>query len=116
MLNRETAKLLVTEYINTYNYKPDNPLIVMDEHTITKEYGWVFFYNSRKFLETGDLNEALGGNAPIIVDKEDGALYVTGTAEATEVYIKRFEAQRRSPLRRLIKWVQSKRSPQQKPS
>ncbi len=111
MLNRETAKLLVTEYINTYKYKPDNSLVVMDEHTITKEYGWVFFYNSRKFLDTGDLNEAVYGNAPIIVDKEDGSLHVTGTAENTEVYIKRFETRRRNPLRRFLKWLRAKRSP-----
>ena len=79
--------------------------MVLDEETITKEYGWVFFYTSRHFQETGDLNEAVFGNAPIIVDKEDGSLHVTGTAQPTEYYIKRFEAQRRNPLRRLRKWI-----------
>jgi hypothetical protein len=32
------------------------------------EHGWIFFYNSRRFLETGALADMLAGNGPIVVD------------------------------------------------
>ena len=34
--------------------------------------GWLFTYNSKSFVETGDPDEALLGNAPIIVDHSGG--------------------------------------------
>lgn len=33
---------------------------------------WVFFYNTRAFLETGLIRHALAGNGPIIVERQDG--------------------------------------------
>ena len=54
---------------------PDRPMI--DESmTQEHEFGWVFQYNSKRFLETGDRLAMLGGNVPFIVDRRDGALYV----------------------------------------
>ena len=47
---------------------PDEPFVVVDSHTIEKSYGWVFFYNSRKFVETGLLQYRLAGNGPVIVN------------------------------------------------
>ena len=49
--------------------------------TRTTDFGWVFFYNSKKYLETGEIRFALAGNAPLIVDALDGSLHVTGTAQ-----------------------------------
>ena len=98
MIDHEEARKLVIGFINANRRRTeeeaDDETVVMDDLTIEKEYGWVFFYNSRRYLETGDMNYALGGNAPIIVEKEDGSLYPTGTAEETEYYIKRYEKQR----------------------
>lgn len=32
----------------------------------------------------------LGGNAPLIVDRRDGSIYVTGTAYSYEKYVKEY--------------------------
>ena len=65
-------------------------LAIADEHTITEDFGWVFFYQSAEFLETGDFSKRLAGNAPIIVSKVDGKLHETGTAKPIEFYIENF--------------------------
>lgn len=48
--------------------------------------GWLFFYTSRRFLETGAIRDALAGNAPFIV-RDTGDITVLGTAHPTEFYL-----------------------------
>jgi len=55
-------------------------IVLVDDHTIEFSAGWVFFYESREYLEGGTVSSALAGNAPLIVGKKDGAVHLTGTA------------------------------------
>jgi hypothetical protein len=43
----------------------------------TKEFdeGWVFYYQSARFLESRDPGEALAGNAPLFVARSNGASF-----------------------------------------
>jgi immunity protein 35 of polymorphic toxin system len=66
-------------------------LVILDEETIEREWGWVFFYNSQRYLETGDILHALAGNAPYLVNRHTGELQVTGTAHPTEHYIAEYQ-------------------------
>ena len=70
----------------------DDEAVVLEEMTMTKPYGWVFFYQSRAYVETGEFAEMLLGNAPIIFDSFDGELRVTGTAEPIEHYLREYES------------------------
>jgi hypothetical protein len=94
MIDREQAKSLVEKEINT----PDATsyenlkLVILDDLTIEKEWGWVFFYNTEEYVKTGDFSESLVGNAPYIVNKYTGELVVTGTAYEIEDYIKEYES------------------------
>ncbi len=62
------------------------------------DFGWVYFWNSKRFIETGEIQYALVGNAPIIVDRSDGKLYWTGTSRRTEFYVEEFRSGNRSPV------------------
>lgn len=66
-------------------------LLDLETYVITAvrefDVGWVYFFDSRRHQETGDLRDAIGGNAPILVDRSDGAAHLTGTARSTEEYI-----------------------------
>lgn len=75
---------------------PDNPLelLLLDEHTIEEDFGWVFFYTSKLYYETGDFRYALAGNAPMIVDRRDGSIHITGTAYPTSYFIEEYRRQR----------------------
>jgi hypothetical protein len=65
---------------------------LVPEQTIEKPYGWVFSYNSLKWIESRSFDDMLLGNAPIIVDRFEGEIRVTGTAHPTEHYLARYEA------------------------
>ena len=70
---------------------PDMQPVILDNAIIERDFGWVFFYQSDRFLATDDMSYALVGNAPIIVNKYEGSVYVTGTADPVEVYIRSYE-------------------------
>src|SRR3954462_5824818 len=66
---------------------------LMLEHTITKPYGWVFFYQSIEYIKTKDfLHHGLSGNSPLIVDRIDGEVRVTGTCRPVALYLAAYEA------------------------
>ena len=70
-------------------------LVLLDHRTLEFGSGWVFFYDSRKHLESRSLRDALAGNAPVIVSKVDGSIHVTGTSHPVQHYIEEFEAKQR---------------------
>jgi hypothetical protein len=102
MTDLATARELVTDYLckikarmNSfgsvllgYPERPKDRFVIVD----TREYdfGWIFFYNTKGFADSGDHLQALTGNSPLIVDRADGRLYVTGTAHPLEHYIKEY--------------------------
>jgi hypothetical protein len=71
---------------------PEDEWVILDAHTIERRWGWVFFYDSRRHRETGDVRLAVAGNAPYFVRRTDGVVFVTGTAYPIERYIGDFEA------------------------
>jgi len=63
-----------------------------DEFAITgyetiEAKGWMFFYNSKEFIETGSFSSALAGNGPIFVGR-DGVLRTVPTFTRWEDAIK----------------------------
>jgi hypothetical protein len=64
---------------------PGTPFAIVESHTIEKPYGWIFFYQSKKFLETGLNQDKLAGNGPIIVNKYDGTLEFLGPLTTWEL-------------------------------
>jgi hypothetical protein len=65
----------------------------VDEH----DFGWLYFYDSASHVATGRPSDAVVGNAPLIVDRNDGRLYVTGTAHPIEHYLQEYRRGNRTP-------------------
>ena len=91
MLDLRTAQKLVEQEVNRSYTIDGDELVVLEEDTIEKEYGWIFFYSSRRFIETRDPNYLLAGNAPIVVNRQTGKLTWLGTAEPLENYVRKYE-------------------------
>ena len=93
MVTKEQAQLMVYRRINEPDpYWPDRPeIVVLESETIEKPWGWVFFYQSKAHLDSGDCRDALGGNAPYIVNRQTGKMVCTGTAYPIEHYIHLYE-------------------------
>ena len=85
------ARRLVEDELQRLAPLPDDEWMVLAQETIEKPWGWVFFYTSRKFHETGEFRYAIAGNAPFIVEKQSGRVLVTGTAKPVQHYIDNYE-------------------------
>ena len=53
--------------------------VVLVDQTVEVEQGWVMFYESAEFVESGDEGDRLVGNGPVFVDRA-GRAAVLGTA------------------------------------
>jgi hypothetical protein len=91
MLTKSEALELVSKELRQMS-PLDDAFVVVDAGTIEKPYGWVFFYNSQKFIETGDNSCRLAGNGPVIVNKHDASVQFFGTANSIETSIGEYEA------------------------
>jgi immunity protein 35 of polymorphic toxin system len=95
MIDRTEATRLALTWLKGKGHETDAiDLCLLEEQTLETEFGWVFFYTSKLFHETGDFKYAVAGNAPMIVDRTLGSLHLTGTARSIEYYIEEFRRQR----------------------
>jgi hypothetical protein len=91
MITKSAARALaLAKILEMWSIDGDVP-VILDEYTIERDFGWVFFYDSQKHQRTNQFSHALAGNAPIIVNRFDSSLHFTGTALAIEEYICRYE-------------------------
>jgi hypothetical protein len=65
---------------------PGGDEAVIADEPIEFDRGWVFMYDSKHYLETGELSAALAGNAPIAVFRS-GEVRILGTAYPLEHYL-----------------------------
>lgn len=91
LITIEEATRLASEWVQNHS-SPTEEIVLVEEETITRPYGWFFFYNSKHFLATQDVDYTLFGNAPLLVDKR-GQVRITGTAYTIEHYVAEFDAQ-----------------------
>jgi len=111
-INRERAQEIVNQYLKRaedemnsfgsalpgHDDQPKYQLIILDDQTQEHDFGWIFFYNTREYIEKGELQAALAGNAPLIVDKSGGRIFETGTAYPIDHYIDEYRAGIRTPV------------------
>jgi len=91
MLKKDEAKKIVEAHLNDSSEDRNYSLVILDEYTIEKDYGYVFFYDSSLYIETEDINHALGGNSPILIEKSTSKIIYTGTANSIEYYLENYE-------------------------
>jgi hypothetical protein len=92
MLTRDQARKLVQSQLDSQATEMGCEAVVIESATLERPFGWVFFYQSKEYLLTGNHSWMLAGNAPLIVDRHTEQIMETGTAEPVEVYIARYEA------------------------
>ena len=90
-MTRDEARMAVLDEI-MQGYRGQEEIVVDEPRTITKPYGWVFFYNTRRFLERREALYALGGNGPIIVEAATGKITRLGTARPVDEEVADFES------------------------
>lgn len=96
VIDKEAAIKLITRYINEHDGL-DEEMAIAPEATVEKDYGWIFFYNTKKYLESGVISYALAGNGPVIIEKSDGRITAFGTNKPVDVLINEYEHTRENP-------------------
>jgi len=91
MVTREQARGLAENELRQLYGESAESLAIDDRATREEAFGWVFFYETKKYLNDGDPDGRLIGNAPIVVDR-DGELHMTGTGEPLEYYLEQIRA------------------------
>ena len=91
-MTESDAKRIAIVHLASLTPEEDDDVVIIDSATIEKSYCWIFFYQSRRYLEFGNISDCLAGNAPIVVVKADGRIHATGTAEPLEFYLDRLTA------------------------
>jgi len=71
MLNQEEAKKIVEQKLRKESYmkKPGMEFVIDESATIECEYGWIFFYQTKLYVETKQNFYRHTGCFPILVDK-----------------------------------------------
>ena len=91
MISREQAAEIVLRKLNR------DPAEDQEEFVVTavraKDYGWVVFFDSKRFLETGETRYAIAGNGPVVVE-HDGSMHPLSTGRPSEQVIAEYEAKR----------------------
>ena len=82
MLTEKQAKKLALQKITFNGLKlKENPPLITEIRDLG--WAWIFFYNSKEFMETGDTEKAYIGAAPVLVDKLDESQHFLGFAWMT---------------------------------
>jgi len=88
MISLSQAQALAQTALN----HDDEDFVIVPGSTMEREFGWVFFYQSRRYLETGDLTERIVGNGPVIVNRITSQVTIFGSSQPIEHYIEKYQA------------------------
>ena len=91
-MTRSDATQIALAYLEQTGRRSGYELVMLEDMTMERSFGWVFFYQSRRYLQSGNFSDLLAGNAPIVVAKTDGRIHVTGTARPLEYYLAQLAA------------------------
>ena len=92
MIERSDAEQLVRDYLAGLTARGSCELAIA--HVYEHDWGWMFVYQSKEYLETGNILHAVAGNVPRFVTL-DGTFHgpVAGSSFDTEEHRKLFEQQ-----------------------
>ena len=65
---------------------------LMPDSTTEYDTCFTFFYQSTSYLKSGNMNEMLVGHGPVIIDKQTGKVFETGSAYSEQRYVMAYEA------------------------
>jgi hypothetical protein len=93
-LDRDGAHKIATDVINRHQRGrqfEDDANVILDEQTLDKGFYFVFFFEARRYLETGNLRDKLYGCTALIIEKDNGAFTELGAGRSVESQLMHFE-------------------------
>ena len=94
----EMARKAAAKYLRSIWNRTDDNFVIADEETLHKDFGWVFFWQSERYLKTEEISDMLVNNVPLIVSKSNGKIYPTGSSRPIEYWIELFRRGELNPV------------------
>jgi hypothetical protein len=85
MMTMNKAKSLALDCVARLTGRAREELLIIDELTQCRRCGWIFFYESRAYLETGDVSRAIGTTGPVVVTHQGETHPLGGERPAGDV-------------------------------
>lgn len=94
MINYDQALLIAKNHIKPQEeslrkIEPDDGLVIGE--SVEFDEGWLFYFTSRKYLETRNILYRLIGAGPVIVGRENGDVFQGGSGYTEEEWINQFK-------------------------
>jgi hypothetical protein len=88
----EQARGVAQAYVDALSLETCGAFDILDQRTQHLDVGYVFFCGFRAADQSLAPGDALLGNVPLLVSREDGQLFELGSAHPVENYIEAFRA------------------------
>jgi hypothetical protein len=82
-LTRDEATGIARQRLAILSAEASLEFILLPEYVVEFELGWIFYWDSKRHVETQDFADAVGGNAPLIIDSQEGTIHQTFTSLGT---------------------------------
>jgi hypothetical protein len=90
MVDQEHARRIAEILLDPFQAQIDEKLVFV-EPPLRFSGGWIFVYDSERYIETRELSAAVGGNAPIAVF-ESGEVELLSSASSLQTHLQRLNA------------------------
>jgi hypothetical protein len=90
MVTLGQATKLAEEHVSSLAAVSGIPMTILPEATQEEDVCYIFFYDIERSEISGKEDDFLVGNAPLLVARDSGNLFVLGTALPVERYIQAF--------------------------
>lgn len=92
LLTLAEARALAAKKVGEGHSQPSGVCpIIVDDATIARDWGWVFLYENKRRLETGNFRFGMVGNHPVVVRKDGKVEYLPRTAPTLEESVLQYE-------------------------
>jgi Immunity protein 35 len=91
------ARKIALDHINANYQKPiidEDEIAIVDDLVIEKEWGWIFIYQSKRWISNRNRSYKILGLCPIVVEKLDGNLRYLDEGNSAEECIQKYENRR----------------------
>jgi hypothetical protein len=88
-LNKQDAQAIAAKALHDLN--PGADFVILEGKTVERDFGWVFLYSPRRYLETKDPGDLVPGTGPLVVLRRDGSTRFLSTSVPPIVAVKEFE-------------------------
>ncbi|MFN8344192.1 MAG: hypothetical protein U0X91_04275 [Spirosomataceae bacterium] len=89
MVDYYQARTIALEKMATFS--PAKDIVLWEEKTIIKPYGWIFVFTTEKYIETRNPIYTRAGTPCIIVEYQTGLATETPSSVPLETFLREFE-------------------------